>query len=78
MASPRLSGLTRAPTLLAMDGLGRSVGDGITGLVGGALAGIGAALSGIVDSLGRALPQGALPVIGAAFVILVVIALLRR
>lgn len=61
-----------------MDGLGRAVGDGISGLVGGAINGIGAALSGMVDALSRALPSGALPVIGVAVVLLVVVALLRR
>jgi len=49
-----------------MDGLGRSVGEGITGLVGGALDGIGAALSGMINALGTALPAGALPVIAIA------------
>ena len=61
-----------------MDGLGRAVGDGISGLVGGALSGIGAALSGMLDALGRALPSGALPVIGIALLLLVVVAVVRR
>ena len=61
-----------------MDGLGRAVGDGISGLVGGALNGITAALSGMVDALSRALPAGALPVIGIALLLLVVLAVIRR
>lgn len=61
-----------------MDGLGRSVGDGITGLVGGALDAIGAAISGIIDALGAALPAGALPVIGIAAVVLVIWLVLKR
>ncbi|MCJ7709533.1 MAG: hypothetical protein MUQ32_01755 [Chloroflexi bacterium] len=61
-----------------MDGLGRSVGDGITGLVGGALEAIGAAISGIIDALGTALPAGALPVIGIAAVVLVIWRVLKR
>ncbi len=41
-----------------MDGLLRSVGDGITGLVGGALDAIGSAIAGIGTALGAALPTG--------------------
>ena len=61
-----------------MDGLSRSVGDGITGLVGGALEAIGSAVSGVVDALGTALPAGALPVIGIAAVVLVIWLVLKR
>jgi hypothetical protein len=61
-----------------MDGLARSIGDGITGLVGGALAGIGAALAGIVDSLATALPAGALPVLGIALVVVILWRIIRR
>ena len=43
-----------------MDGLARSVGDGITGLVAGAFAAIGAALRGIVAAGEQALPGGLL------------------
>ena len=43
-----------------MDGLARSVGDGITGLVAGAFAAIGAALRGIVAAVEQALPGGLL------------------
>lgn len=53
-----------------MDGLARSVGNGITGLVGGAFEMIGAALRGIVSSLEHALPGGLLAVV--VFVVLVV------
>jgi hypothetical protein len=41
-----------------MDGLARSVGDGITGLVAGAFDAIGAALRGIVNAGSQALPGG--------------------
>ena len=41
-----------------MDGLLRSVGNGITGLVAGAFDAIGAALRGIVDAGNQALPGG--------------------
>ena len=43
-----------------MDDLGRSVGNGITGLVGGAFETIGAALRGIVAEGERVLPNGLL------------------
>ena len=56
--------------LQAMDGLARSVGNGITGLVGGAFEVIGGALRGIVHSLETALPGGLLAVV--VFVVLVV------
>ena len=46
-----------------MDGLARSVGNGIAGLVGGAFDAIGAALRGIVDALSTALPGGLLPIV---------------
>ena len=54
-----------------MDGLARSIGDGITGLVGGALTAIGGALSGILDALATALPAGVLPVLGIALVVVI-------
>lgn len=41
-----------------MDGLARSVGDGITGLVAGAFDVIGGALRGIVNAGNQALPGG--------------------
>lgn len=43
-----------------MDGLGRAIGNGITGLVAGAFDAIGAALRGIVAAGERALPNGLL------------------
>jgi phage-related protein len=55
-----------------MDGLVSAVGNGISSLIGGAFAGIGAALRGIVDALNRALPGGMLAAV--AFVVLVVVA----
>ncbi|HET9520956.1 MAG TPA: hypothetical protein VFO73_07925 [Candidatus Limnocylindrales bacterium] len=55
-----------------MDGLARSVGNGITGLVGGAFDAIGGALRGIVASLNAALPGGMLAAV--VFVLLVVVA----
>jgi hypothetical protein len=53
-----------------MDGLGQSVGDGITGLVGGAFEAIGAALRGIVAEGERVLPNGLLWAV--IFVLLVI------
>jgi len=61
-----------------MDGLARSIGDGITGLVGGALAAIGQALEGIGDALSTALPAGALPVLGIALVVVILWRIIRR
>jgi hypothetical protein len=61
-----------------MDGLARSVGDGISGLVGGALAAIGQALAGMVDALSVAVPAGVPPVVGIALVIVVLWWVLRR
>lgn len=53
-----------------MDGLGQSVGNGISGLVGGAFEAIGAALRGIVAEGERVLPNGLLWAV--IFVVLVV------
>ncbi len=61
-----------------MDGLSRSVGDGISGLVGGSLQAIGTALDGVVGALDAALPPGALPVIGVVVALLLVLAVIRR
>lgn len=55
-----------------MDGLGSPVGEGIGGLVGGAVDAIGAALRGIVAAGERALPGGLLW--GVVFVLLVLTA----
>ncbi len=53
-----------------MDGLLRSIGDGVTGLVGGALDAIGAALAGMGAALGAALGPFTLPLaIGGAIVL---------
>ncbi len=61
-----------------MDGLARSVGEGISGLVGGALSAIGQALAGIVDGLAAALPAGALPVLGIALLVLILWRIIKR
>jgi len=55
-----------------MDGLARSVGNGITGLVAGAFDAIGGAVRGIVYALNAALPGGLLAAV--VFVVLVVVA----
>jgi len=61
-----------------MDGFARSIGDGISGLVGGSLQAIGAALDGMVSAVSAALPPGALPVIGVAAALVFAWALFRR
>lgn len=61
-----------------MDGLSRAVGDGISGLVGGSLQAIGAALDGMVSALATALPAGALPVIGIAIALLLAWVVFKR
>ena len=53
-----------------MDDLGRTVGNGITGLVGGAFEAIGAALRGLVAEGERILPNGLLWVV--IFVLLII------
>jgi hypothetical protein len=44
--------------LNGMDGLGQAVGNGITGLVGGAFDAIGGVLRGMVNAGNQALPNG--------------------
>jgi hypothetical protein len=61
-----------------VDGFARSIGEGISGLVGGALAAIGEALSGTVGALSVALPAGVLPVLGIALLVLVLWRIIRR
>jgi hypothetical protein len=61
-----------------MDGFARAIGDGISGLVGGALGSIGEALGGMVDALRAALPAGALPVIVVALALLLLWVVLKR
>ncbi len=61
-----------------MDGLARSVGDGIGGLIGGAIGAIGSAVSGIFGALSTALPTGALPVLGIGAAILLLWLVLKR
>jgi hypothetical protein len=53
-----------------MDDLGRTVGNGITGLVSGAFEAIGAALRGIIAEGERVLPNGLLWAV--IFVVLVI------
>ena len=61
-----------------MDGFVRAIGDGIGGLVGGALDTIGSTLSGMVGALAAAFPVGALPVIGIAAALLLLWLVLKR
>jgi len=61
-----------------VDGLGRTIGGGISGLVAGAVAGIGTAISGIVDSLNAALPPMGLPVIVVGLLLLFVWAVIKK
>ena len=61
-----------------MDGLSRAIGDGISGLVGGSVQAIGAALEGMVGSLSAALPSGALPVLAVAGAFVLLWLLFRR
>ena len=72
MVRGRSIGLTGRRRLGVMDGLLRSVGSGIAGMIEGSFAVIGAVLRGTVDSLNRALPGGMLAAV--AFVVLVVAA----
>lgn len=65
-------------TLSPMDGLTRSVGDGITGLVAGSLAWIGAALGGMARTLEAVLPAGSFPVLAIALLLLFAWAVVRR
>jgi hypothetical protein len=53
-----------------VDSLGRSIGNGISGLMAGAFDAVGAALRGIVDAGERALPNGLLWAI--VFVVLLI------
>ena len=61
-----------------MDGLGRAVGDGITGLIAGAFDVIGGTLRGMVDAGNRALPGGLFFVVVFAVVAVVGWNLVRR
>jgi hypothetical protein len=57
-----------------MDGLARSVGDGISGLVGNAMQTITAGIAGIIAALEATVPGGLLAVggvLGAALLLLV-------
>jgi len=61
-----------------MDGLGGSVGQGISGLIGGAFDAIGAALRGIVAAGERALPGGLLWTVIFVLLVLAAWTLARR
>ena len=61
-----------------MDGLVRTIGDGITGLVGGALGAIWSALAGMGAALAAALPAGAVPVVGIGVALLILWLVLKR
>ena len=61
-----------------MDGLGESVGQGISGLIGGAFDAIGAALRGIVAAGERALPGGLLWAVIFVLLVLAAWTLARR
>jgi hypothetical protein len=61
-----------------MDGLVQAVGEGISGLVGGAIGAIATALEGMLDALTTVIPPGLLPIVGVAVLVLVVVALIRR
>ena len=61
-----------------MDGLGRAIGDGIGGLVGGAMDAVGSAIAGAIGALGAALPAGSLPVIGIAVALLLLWLIVKR
>ncbi len=60
-----------------MDGLGRTIGDGISGPVGEAISPIAAALAGMRNAVTAALPAGAVPVIGIALVLFLAVLLKR-
>lgn len=77
-STPHRPELTLPCRLRGMDGLTRAIGDGITGLVGGALGFIWSAFSGMVAALSAALPAGALPVIVVAVVLIVFWRVLRH
>ena len=55
-----------------MDGLARSVGDGITGMVAGAFEFVGNSIRGIVSSANAVLPGGLL--VAVVFVVLILFA----
>ena len=61
-----------------MDGLARSVGNGISGLVEGSFQVIGGTLRGLVDAGNRALPGGMFLVVAVVIVAVVGWNLVRR
>ena len=61
-----------------MDGLARSVGDGIGSLFGGAIDAVGGALAGMVQAASRIIPNGLFPVIAITAIVVVGWLLLKR
>jgi hypothetical protein len=70
--------LDGARTLRAMGRLLESIGDGITGLVGGALHAALAAVQGIGSALVSAIPGGIMGVVAGLAAVVVIVWLLRR
>lgn len=62
----------------AMDGLLRAISDALSGLLGGVLTAVWQAITGVVASLGAALPSGALAVIVVGLALLGLLWALRR
>lgn len=61
-----------------MDGFASSIGEGISGLVSGAVTAIGQALSGMVGALSVALPAGVLPILVITLVVVILWRVIRR
>lgn len=61
-----------------MDGLAKSVGQGIGSLFGGAIDAIGGALTGMVEAAGRIIPNGLLPVVAITVIVVVGWLILKR
>jgi hypothetical protein len=61
-----------------MDGLLRSIGDGIVGLVSGAVAAIGQAFGGMADTLVRVVPGGLVTMAGIGLALVLVWLVFRR
>jgi hypothetical protein len=61
-----------------MDGLLRSIGEGITGLVGGAIAAIGQVFGGMIDALARVVPGGLVTMAGIGLALILVWLVFKR
>jgi hypothetical protein len=61
-----------------MDGLLRAIGDGITGLLGGAFAAIGHALLSMVHAVFTVIPPALAPVLGIGLALLVLWLIFKR